>query len=76
MSTRAEETLQIAERIKPLLAGHPPEIQGAVLAELTSLWLAGVQGAPELREALLTMHIGMVRKLTPINVALLAKRQP
>lgn len=27
--------------IQPLLRGHPPFVQGAVLADLVSLWLAG-----------------------------------
>jgi hypothetical protein len=31
----------LANRIKPLLAGHSPFVQGAALAELVSLWLAG-----------------------------------
>jgi hypothetical protein len=32
---------EIVDRIRPLLAGHPSQVQGAVLAHLTGTWLAG-----------------------------------
>jgi hypothetical protein len=38
MATLAAE---IVGRIRPLLAGHPSEVQGAALAHLTGTWLAG-----------------------------------
>lgn len=69
------EVLRIAERIKPLLAGREPEIQGAVLAELLSLWLAGhYQGGEQLIDTLLTHHIDHVRQLIPVNVRMLRDR--
>lgn len=37
----ARETFDIVARIKPMLAGHGPALQGAVLADLVSLWVAG-----------------------------------
>ena len=69
--TDAETALALAERIKPLLAGHPPELQGVVLAELLALWLAGHRvGSPReterLRDELLVGHIEAVRKLVPL----------
>jgi hypothetical protein len=73
----ATEVERLVEQIRPvlfpLLAGHPPEIQGAVLADLTAIWLAGhvQRDDPELtaklREALLDLHITAVRELLPIN---------
>lgn len=59
------------------MAGQPSEIQGAALAELLSIWLAGhiIQGDPAktdaLRESLLEMHIGVVRELVPVNAELI-----
>ena len=67
--------------IRPLLAGHPPHIQGAVLAYLTGLWLAGHWADNEaetkdLRESLLAAHIAMVRDLTVINAAFIFDNIP
>jgi|SRR5262252_2912980 len=36
-----DRVLATAEAIKPLLAGLGPEVQGAILAELVSIWLRG-----------------------------------
>ena len=63
----------LVERIKPLLAGHAPEVQGAVLADLVAIWLAGhmiegnAEATREMRAALLAIHSSMVRQLTEIN---------
>lgn len=62
----ASRVLELVERIKPILAGQDPREQGAALAELLSLWLAGHR-PPELREALLTHHIEAVRALMAVN---------
>lgn len=51
-------------KIKPMLAGLPSEIQGATLAELLALWIAG--HAPELRSRVLDLHVLMVEKLVPV----------
>jgi len=37
----ARETFEIADRIKPILAGREPAVQAAVLAELMAFWLLG-----------------------------------
>lgn len=61
----------LAKAIKPLLAGKSPAIQGAVLADLLALWLAGhvVPGDPaaaeELRAELLARHVRAVIRLVP-----------
>ena len=72
-----EAVRRIVERIRPYLAHADPAIQGAVLAELLSLWLAGhYLGGHEAIEALLTAHIDMVRRLTAVNVeALVAEHR-
>jgi hypothetical protein len=66
----------IANRIKPLLAGHRPEIQSAVLADLLSMWLAGhyLMGSAAI-ETVLKHHIGLVRKLLPHNISSLKARE-
>jgi len=56
----------LTARIAPILSGLPVEVQAAVLADLTAVYLAGLH--PSLREKLLTMHIEAVRKLTEINI--------
>lgn len=59
----------IANRIKPSLAGLAPAVQGAVLAELLSLWVAGhYVGGQQLMDTVLNMHFEMVRKMVPISV--------
>lgn len=65
----ALKVTEIVNAIKPLLGGHPPEVQGAVIADLLAIWLAS--HAPELRETALTFHIDMVRLLTATEEALI-----
>jgi hypothetical protein len=57
--------LRIAEQIKPHLAGQGAAVQGAVLAELLSIWLAG--HPKPVRDMLLDVHIAAVRQLIPCN---------
>ena len=61
--------LHIAESIHPLLRGNPPMVQGAVLAELLSLWIAA--HPPEVREGLLKLHLTLVRQLARVNAKIL-----
>lgn len=56
----------IVDRIRPMLAGYHPAEQGAALADLLAIWLAGHPA--EIREALLKMHVDKVRELVPVNV--------
>jgi hypothetical protein len=58
---------EVVDRIRPILGGHHPAVQGAVVADLVAIWLAGHQA--DLREALLDSHIDTVRQLVPANVA-------
>jgi hypothetical protein len=55
--------------IAPILAGRSPELQGAVIADMTAIWLAGhrVEGdraeGDLLRERLLRLHAKHVHEL-------------
>jgi hypothetical protein len=69
----AQETLELVERIKPLLAHNKPQVQSAALAELLSIWLAGFhvpddpEATEQLRAELLERHCELVRELTAVN---------
>ena len=69
----AIEAQALSRAIMPLLAGKGASVQGAALADLLALWLAGhfIHGDPEqtkaLREEILAMHIAIVRDLIEIN---------
>ena len=76
---RMADVVRLVEQIRPILAGQGPWCQGAVLADLVAIWLAGhTLGDPkqddELRANLLTVHIEMVKKLVPVNVGIIAAR--
>jgi hypothetical protein len=60
-----ETAQRLVGQIRPLLAGLPPEVQGAVLADLTAIWLAGHAGF--LRGELLDMQVATIRRLIPVN---------
>jgi hypothetical protein len=59
--------LKLVDEIKPMLEGRGPKVQGAALACLLSLWLAG--HPKEIREKLITAHLDSVRELVPIDAA-------
>jgi len=77
MTPRTREITNGVERIKPHLAGRSPEVQGAILADLLAIWLAGhqVEGDPgatrELRGELLAMHLLAVEQLVTVNAKIL-----
>jgi hypothetical protein len=71
MATRA---MAISKEISlALQPRYPPELQGAVLADLLSIWLAG--HAPIVREEILQLHIAHVRELIEINEKLILGEQ-
>lgn len=78
--TTPEQVEPIVESIRPLLAGNPPELQGAVLADLLAFWLAGYQvegdedATRTMRAELLAEHCFTVRQLTSIITS--TRRQP
>jgi len=63
--------LRIAEKARPLFAGHPPDIQGAAICDLIAIYLAGhiVPKNPEqtakAREVVLQTMVRTVRELIP-----------
>ena len=70
----AQKSLDLANKIKPLLAGHSPKVQGAALAELLATWLAGhrltcgdASETERMHEELLAMHIVTVRILVRVH---------
>ena len=72
MSKSEEETdamlldaYELSTRIRPMLAGHGATVQGAVLADLLSFWIAGHH--PKIRDEALRLHYEHVRELVPIS---------
>lgn len=77
-------TSELAKQVEPIirrlwptisaeLGGKPPNLQAAVLADLTAIWLAGhiVPGDPAAtarkRDELLDLHVEAIRSLIPSN---------
>lgn len=66
-------TMAISEVIQPLLHGQARQVQGGVLADLLSLWLAGHviigdrEATDELRHQLLDDLVATVWKLVPAS---------
>ena len=63
-----EITIQVCQ----LLHGRHPNVQGGVLMDLLSMWLAG--HAPALRGDVLRLHVDGALKLVPINEQVLMDR--
>jgi hypothetical protein len=67
-------------RVRPLFAGQPPGVTGAVLADLLAVWLAGHSSghgptaSRRIREELLAAHIKLVRELIPVNEEIIRDR--
>jgi hypothetical protein len=77
LTSRAKEVARAVERIKPILHGRPPEMIGAILADLLAIWLAGhyAEGDEDatrtMRADLLSMHLFTVRKLVSVNARII-----
>jgi len=67
-SENARLAEDIVDDIKPILAGHPPDVQGAVIADLLAIFLIGYP--PQMREEVLEFHIDAVRELIDVEDAL------
>lgn len=52
---------ELIEKIRPLLAGHPPALQGIVVVELLAIWLAGHD--PVYRDTLLMLQLKTLPEL-------------
>ena len=74
-----DAVLALVEAVKPFFEGKPPEVQGAALAEMLSVWLAGHvnQDNPDksdrVRKAVLELHLKAVWRLVPINYEMVIK---
>jgi hypothetical protein len=69
-----DEVMRLIDTIRPLLAGKPAPVQGAALADLLAIWLAGHWAGnraetARLRADLLKAHVATVRKLIHENEA-------
>jgi len=63
-----EQADRLLERIAPILAGQLAELQGAVVADLAAIWIAGHRNGSRaegdaMREELIEMHTRHVREL-------------
>lgn len=80
-----DEFDDLNRQCRDVLAGHGPEVQGAVLADLLATYLAGhfvAEGeddnpaqTADLREQLLQLHVAAVRTLIPVNEAIQRERR-
>lgn len=61
----AEQALALEKRLRPIFAGLHPGVQGAVLASLSAIWLAG--HSAEDRERVLALHVKTICQLTEVN---------
>ena len=74
-TTQAEEVEALVNAVRPLFAGKPTGIQGAALADLLAIWLAGhvIRDDPaateRIRADVLEAHLIAVRALVPVNYA-------
>ncbi len=72
INEHVQQVVALVDEIKPILAGKNAQVQGAVLADLLSIWLAGHVGGSDkdtrkLQDELMTLHIETVRALVHIN---------
>jgi len=75
MSDLNKETEELILKITPLLAGKGPKVQGAALAQLVAMWLAGHQDPSytdtpdikELRNGLMELFTETVMAFVPIE---------
>jgi hypothetical protein len=71
------------EEYRPLFAGKPSPVQGAALADLLAMWLAGhfdandpeSEATEQIRETMLELHLRAVRDLIPVNYGALIEPQ-
>jgi len=66
-SMDVERVNLISSLIEPLLKGLHPGEQGAILADLLAIWLAGHPFA--LHDQLIEAHVRGVRRLIPLYIA-------
>lgn len=78
MREESEEAIELSKQIRPLLAGRDPTVQSAALADLVSLFMAGMfasdaKGAVseretrKMRETMFQLFCKTVWRLVPVN---------
>ena len=73
MAHEAKQVYELSNTLAKHLIGRSVEVQGAALADLLAIWLAGhvniddPDHSDDIREAMLEIHIKAVRELIPIN---------
>jgi hypothetical protein len=78
---RAIESMKLTQKIRRMFEGKPPEMQGAILADLLACWIAGHvspgddEATESHRELILQIHLAAVRALIPLNYRLYIKPQ-
>jgi len=55
---------RLFDEIRPILAGQPPELQGAVLMQLLGMWLAGHPRS--VRDEVLKYHLRSARIMAEV----------
>jgi len=68
MMPTPHEVDELVERIRLLLRGQGPDLQGAALADLVAMFFAGHH--PAMREEMIGHWLTHMRDLIPINEAL------
>jgi hypothetical protein len=66
------KVIELVERIRPILAGNPSVIQGAVIGELTATWIVGHSGETEkettlVRAKLLAVQVQVITNLVNLK---------
>lgn len=73
LDERAREATELAAAVATLFAGRDQGVIGTVLADITAMWVAchrssdGKERTDQLREELLALHLGNIRRLIPAN---------
>lgn len=75
----AKDAAQMFDEMAEIMRNHHPFVQGAVLADLLALWIAGhftenEQQTIRIRDKILDEHIKAVRKLIPINEKIIVEQ--
>lgn len=60
---------ELIERIRPLLAGHHPAVQGYVVAELVATWIAGHHA--DVRDEIRAKQFELIRELEELHAKVL-----
>jgi hypothetical protein len=77
---QAEKVAEIVECVGPILAGNPPEVIGAALADLFATLLAGhydprgPEETAKMREELISRWLDIARQLIEVNEKIILAR--